>query len=396
MFSPKKLSILFASLLIGSLLFSGVANALILQADDEIFFNEFATEDVYLAGGNITIQQDIEGDLVIAGGNVTLNSVVNGDLWIAGGNVIVNSGVRDDLRMIGGALSLNDNVDGDVVLVGGNADINKEVVIAGDLVVVAGAVNLYGTVNRSVKGILGRIVIGGDVNGDVDVRVTEKLVLLNSGYVAGNVTYFAPEKIEDHGGIIDGEISFNEVLSGTEKVKEGVQKIFNRGYFMGKLWSYLSLFLIGFFMILLFPHLLHRSSEQLKQQTFKSFGTGFLIFVLAGVASLISVFTIIGVQLAFIVMSLLFVLGELGRVATAYWLGTYVIRHDDPKKGTSKRKVLGVHLAVLAVGLLIVKLIGMIPFVGWIAGFFFFLVGAGALFTVQRATYRQLVKDKVL
>jgi uncharacterized membrane protein len=393
---PKKLSFILSSVLMGSLLFASVAQAIVIKAQDEIFLNEYLTEDVYLAGGNITIQQDVEGDLIIAGGNVTVNGIVSGDLDIAGGNVIVNGEVLDDLRMLGGSLSLNADVTGDMIVIGGAADINKDVMVGGDLVSLAGATNVYGTINRSIIGIMGRLTLGGEVNGDIDVRVTEKLVLLNTAHVYGNVKYFSPERIEDHGGLIDGEIAFNEILSSGEKVKEGVQKYLNRGVFMGKLWSFLSLMLVGLFIIWLFPNMLHRTSEHIKKKGLKSFGMGFLVFVVGGMVSLISVFTVIGVQLAFIVVSLLFVLGELGRITSAYWLGTLIIRHDNPKKMKSKRKRFGLHIGVLALGLFIMKLIGIIPVLGWFAGFFFLMMGAGALFMISRSNYRQLIKEKLV
>lgn len=391
----RKLALLSTSVLIGSLIFAGVAQALILHAEDEVFFNDYVTEDVYLAGGNVTIQQDVEGDLFIAGGNVTVNGIVNGDLFIAGGTVILNGSVTDDLRMIGGSLSLNGNVDGDMIVLGGSVDLNKEIVVAGDLVVLAGSANVYGTVNRSIRGIMGRLTLGGTVNGDVDVRVTEKLVLLNSAHIFGNIKYFAPEKIEDHGGLIDGELSFNEILSSGEKVKEGVKKFFNKGYLVGKLWSFFALLLVGLFMIWLVPNGLQRTSDQIKKEPFKSFGMGFLVFVVGGMASMISIFTVIGVQLGFIMMAFLFILGELARVISAYWLGTLII-HTTSAKKVSSRRLFWIHFGVLALGLFLMKLIGMIPMVGWIAGFVFLMMGAGAWFMIARANYRQLSKEKLV
>ncbi len=393
--SRRALSFLSLTLL-GSLLFAGFAQALVLKAEDEVFFNEYVTQDVYLAGGTVTVQQDIEGDLYVGGGNITLNGVVSGDVVVAGGNVVLNGTVKDDVRVVSGSLSLNGNVLGDLMVVGGNVDVQKDVVVEGDMVVVAGAANLYGTVNRSVQGVLGRLVIAGTVNGNVDVRVTEKLVLLNEAHVAGNVTYFAPERIEDHGGKIDGEISYNEILSSTERVKEGFQKFFNRSYFATKLWSYLSLLLIGAFFLYFLPYLPHRASEKMKTEGLKCFGMGLMIFVLGGVMAGVVALTVIGIQLAFMMTAALFILGEIGRVMAAYWLGNLVIRHDSLKKGAPRGKLYWLHLGVLGVGLLIVKVAGLIPVIGWIAAFVFLMMGVGGLFLVQRSNYQHLVKEKML
>ncbi len=391
----RKCTALLTLALLGSTLFGSTASALILRAEDEVFLDEYVTEDVYVAGGVITVQQDVEGDLLIAGGEVTVNGIIGGDLVVFGGNVLVNEVVKDDLRVVAGAIALNSQVEGDLVVIGGSADLNQDSVVQGDVISISGKTNLFGTVNKSVKGILGRLVIGGTVNGDVNVRVTEALVLLNSGHVVGNVQYFAPEKIEDHGGTIDGEISFNEILSSAEQVKEGIQGLFNRGYLLGKFWSYLSMMLIGLLLVGFFPNFLRRSADRMKNGFFKSLGVGFLVFVLGGVASLIAVFTVVGVQLAFIMMALLFVLGEIGRIAAGYWIGSLLI-HDTLKKGDSKKKVFWVNFGVLALGVFILKVVSFIPVVGWIANFVMFVTGAGALVLVQRTTYRHLAKEKMV
>ena len=156
----RRFSLIAVLLLMGTMFFAAPAQALILQAEDELFFDEYVTEDVYLAGGVVTIQQDIDGDVFVAGGDVTINGVVGGDLFVAGGNVLVNELVRDDVRMIGGSLTLNNEVGGDLIVIGGSADINPESIIQGDVVSISGKTNLYGTVNKSVRGILGRLMLG--------------------------------------------------------------------------------------------------------------------------------------------------------------------------------------------------------------------------------------------
>ena len=391
----RRFSLIIASAFIGSLLFSGVTQALFLQSNDEVFLNEYLTEDVYLAGGTVTIQQDVEGDLFIAGGTITVNGIVSGDLLIAGGSVILNGQVKDDLRMVGGSLSLNGNVDGDMIVLGGTADLNKAVTVSGDLVVIAGSANVYGTVNRSVRGIMGRLTLGGDVNGNVDVRVTEKLVLLSSAHVFGNVKYFSPQKIEDHGGVIDGEVSFNEILSSANQVKAGLKQFFNKAYFIGKLWSYFALLLIGIFLVWLVPNGLQRTGEQITKSPLKSFGMGFLVFVVGGMASMISIFSVVGIQLGFIAVSALFILGELAQIVAAYWLGMLVVRNISIKKASSRR-LFFIRFGTLALGLLILKLIGIIPLVGWLAGFALLMAGAGSWFLIARSNYRQLSKEKLV
>lgn len=384
------------SLAVAAGLLAAPASALMIQTDDELFFDEYATQDLYLAGVNVTVQQDVEGDVWVAGGTVTLNGAITGDLVVAGGTVTVNGAISDDVRVVGGSVTLNGPVGGDLVLIGGSADVADPVVVQGDVLSLAGVLNLYGDVNRSLSGIFGRLTVGGEVRGDARVRVTESLVLLKTGHLLGNLDYFAPSPLENHNGLIDGTIAFNEILSSGEKVRTELKQWMNRGYLAGKLWSFFSLLLIGALLLLIFPHLLPRSAERLRSSWVKSFGLGFLVFVLGGTAVALSLLTLVGAQLGFMIAALLFVVGEIGRLVSAYWLSTVVIRHDSLKRTSPKGKVFLIHLGMLALGLLLIKAVGAIPYLGLLAGFVFFVVGVGAFYGVMRDNVHHLLKEKML
>ncbi|HCW32819.1 MAG: hypothetical protein UT55_C0022G0002 [Candidatus Peregrinibacteria bacterium GW2011_GWE2_39_6] len=391
----RKIFSIFLATFLGIGLFAGAAHALILQSGRDVFLNEYVTEDVYLAGSNVTIQQDIDGDLFIGGGNITINGIVNGDVFVAGGNVLVNSQVQDDVRVLGGALSINGNVGGDLILLGGSVDVKADTTVEGDVLLLAGNANLYGIVNKGVRGVFGRLVVGGRINGNVDVRATEKFVLLDTGHIGGNVTYFAPGKMEDYGGIIDGKISFNKIMSNTEQIKSRVNTFLSHGRFVGITWNYLSLLLIGLVIMAFVPFYFHRTSEQIRREGLRCLGKGFLVFVLGGVASVIAFFTVVGVQLSFIVVALLFVLGEVGKIAAGYWAGSLLLK-EESKRGTAKIRGFWRHFLTLAIGLLILNLLGILPVIGWMVGFVTFLIGAGAIFLVQMELHRHLRKEKMV
>lgn len=390
----RRFSIL-SLLILGCIGFSGSAQALILRSENELIFDEYVTEDVYLAGDNVTIQQDIEGDLFVASGTVTVNGTISGDIMAAGGTILVNGEVKDDIRLLGGSLEVNGVVGGDLLAIGGDLTLHQDASVEGDVVLLGGSANLYGTINNSVNGIIGRLILGGQVNGNVDVRVTEKLILLKDAIVAGDLTYFAPQKIEDHGGTIGGETSYNEIISNTDRLKEQVRDFFNRAQFYGTLLSYLSLLLIGGLLLVVFSNLFHRTSEQIQSSPLKCFGIGFLVFLVGGFASILSLFTVVGISLSFMAVAILFVLGEVGRIATGYWLGSLLVR-GELKRNASSRRVFWRRFGTLALGLLLLKLLVMIPYFGWALGFVFFLTGAGAIFLVQRSNFHHLRKERLI
>src|SRR5437870_4762579 len=66
--------------------------------------NETINDDLYAAGGTITIQGTINGDLVAAGSTITISGVVNGDVIAAGGTITISGPVRGSVRSGGGNL----------------------------------------------------------------------------------------------------------------------------------------------------------------------------------------------------------------------------------------------------------------------------------------------------
>lgn len=75
-------------------------------------------DDVRLAGGTIVIGGPIGGELMSAGGMITLaeNSTIEGDVYVAGGQITINGIIRGDLRVEGDDVRLNGTVDGNVIV----------------------------------------------------------------------------------------------------------------------------------------------------------------------------------------------------------------------------------------------------------------------------------------
>lgn len=392
----RSLSLLFSSALLAMLPLMGAsAQAFIFKGGETVMFNTYVTEDVYLGGETITIQKDVEGDLWVAGGDVTVNGAVSGDVLIFGGNVLMNGAVKDDVRVAGGTLTLNGNVDGDLVVVSGTVDVAATSTIQGDAMFLTGVGNFYGTLNKSLTGYLGRLVIGGKVNGNVNVHASEELVLLESGVVSGNLIYFAPQKMTEFGGTVAGEITYNEIQAGSDKFKENLLQIVNRGSFAAVMASYFSLLLIGILALMFMPRYWDRMNETLKKNAFKSMGVGFFGLILMVVIMGLSAATVIGAPFSLILLALMFLLIEFGRIAAGYFMGGLLLKHPE-KRGFLKHRPKGRAYLQLAAGLLLIKLFMFIPYVGWVLRLALFFAGVGALILTQRETHQRLAKERLV
>lgn len=84
-------------------------------------------------GGNVDIDEAVEGDLHAAAGNIRLDAPVSGRARLAGGNVVIRGAIRRDLKVAGGDVTLDGPVGGDVSVAAGTLRLGPNARIAGTL-----------------------------------------------------------------------------------------------------------------------------------------------------------------------------------------------------------------------------------------------------------------------
>jgi len=70
----------------------------------------------------------------------------------------------------------------------------------------------------------------------------------------------------------------------------------------------------------------------------------------------------------------------------------YIPQVPKPKKKFAKLKYFG----ILALGLLIYSLVGMIPYIGWLIHFVLFIIGVGAFMMMKKDYYVYLKKKNMV
>lgn len=138
-FFMKKLLVVtgLLALIMPSLVFAAV-----LRNDSDVNSKEVVAGNLYLAGSTPVVAGTVQGDLMVAGGNILMNGTIQQDAMVVGGTVIVTGHIGGDLRVFGGNVTIDGPIDGEVVMFGGNIKIGPHTVVKGDLVVYGGKVEL--------------------------------------------------------------------------------------------------------------------------------------------------------------------------------------------------------------------------------------------------------------
>src|SRR3989442_2144330 len=77
--------------------------AFVPRAGENVGFSQTIQDDLYIAGGTVTVTGTVDGDVTAAGGTVTVMGRVSGALLAAGGTVEIGGAVGRSIPAGGGA-----------------------------------------------------------------------------------------------------------------------------------------------------------------------------------------------------------------------------------------------------------------------------------------------------
>ncbi len=150
--------------------------------------DEVVEGDLYVFGGDVSVDGRITGDLVVFAGQVSINGGVEGDVFAGAGAVDIDGEVGGDVRAGAGQLQIDGSVAEDVFAGVGRLDAGGT--IGGDLVFGAGQVVVPGDVGGDVLGSTGSYSRSGDVSGTEDVTVEEATARQRPGPVSSALRQF--------------------------------------------------------------------------------------------------------------------------------------------------------------------------------------------------------------
>lgn len=300
--------------------------------------------NLYLFGGQVTLDGSVDGDLTAFGGLIEINGTVTGDLLVAGGRVLLVGTVDGDVRAAGGQVEITGSATGDLLVSAGQVSLIGGSSVGGDVIVSGGQVTVDGDVEGSVVGAAGQYSSSGVIGGENNVTVRER--------------------------------------EPTESVA------------LGGVRQFLVVVVVGGLMLLLLPRVLAAADTTLRDRPLGSLLGGILAFlayfgfvIVAGLVTLIlavvfviillgplAALSVIGGLLAIATVSYLFwmAVAFLSDVVVALGLA-HVVSRPGPNESRWR------ELLLLVVGAVVIVVITSLPIVGGVAKLLIVLFGLGAL-----------------
>ncbi len=303
------------------------------------------------SGINVTVNDDeiIRGGLLATGLNIKMAGSVKGGLEAYGGHVIISGTSQDTVNFWGGDVTLSGNF------------------------------------SDKVKGSAGNLVISGTFEKDLEVDA-KHIKIAPEAVIKGEFIYSGKLERENGSQIIGKIKQLNKTnvapWSFSYKDKEKNTLL----YLLGPVYWDINIIILAVFIYFLFPIQNKKILSTISESPYiKSIFKGLLLFIAASFIIPISIITVVGIPFAVICICILTVIIFSGPVYGCLWLGKNLLR-------LFKVSFFDNYFISLLTGIIVIELLSMIPFVGWLPKGIFFLLGVNA---VRYVTWTALKNAKI-
>lgn len=353
-------------------------------------------DDLYVAAREIHIDGTVQGDLVAAGALVEVNGTVTGDAMLAGAGIVINGEIQDDARLAGASVAVAGTI-GDDLLAGGGGDtggfsfpiagqpmpqgvrLAEEAQVGGDALLFGGEGEIAGTIDGNLTTGMGSQVLAARVAGDTELH-GDTIQVRDTAQVGGMLQYTSDERI----AISEGVAADVEFIERTEdRPASPTTVVLN--WLLRTILILAGFALAGWLLLRLAPGFLVAPARAIDKQPGRASLLGVLVtllFIFVPLASALLVFLMIlfwgwfpGIVMGLFLFGGLALAWFLSPLVTGLWLGrrlTTALGRDAS------------NLAALLIGVLIIVLLGRIPFVGWFVYLISFILALGAIFVTRR------------
>lgn len=322
-------------------------------------------EDLYLAGGRVSVSANVAGDVTAAGAQVTIEDTVDGDILIFGGSVDIRARVRDDARVGGGEVNIRGNVGDDLLVAGGSVTIAPETIIGGRAWLAGGTLEINGRIGKGLKAAGGEIIVASEILGDADL-IGETIDLRSGTKIHGRLNYRSPNplKIAPDAEVL-GSINRLPFERQHHEAWRGSANVF----------MLISLFAAAVVLLLLFPRFAPAAAQGVREAPWRSLGLGLAILAGGPLLIVLLLASVVGLWLGLLTLILYMALLLLGYLTGILFVANAGLRQLRKKKLSTR----GWTIAAIAVTLVVLTLLRLIPVIGGLAVFALLLFGLGAL-----------------
>jgi hypothetical protein len=341
------------------------------------------SRNIYVAGGNVRPAELVKGDLYAAGGRVTIEHPVQGDATLAGGAVTVRAPIGEDLRAAGGDVTVESTVGGELYASGGSITLRNTAVVAQAVTLYAGHVSIEGKLHGPLKVYAQKIVLNGEVARDVELNA-EQIDLGPLAKLGGALRYSSNALFKTEEGVtIGGAVTRGDAMNGRPDMhrdREWHGQMMGggsgwAGTIAGSVASFVALLAAAALFLFVFTGFSRRASSRMLAAPWPALGAGVAVLLGTPLLAMLLLITLIGIPLGMVLMMLFPLMLLMGWVVGVFGIAQRVQRAIQKEASSESTAAM---IGFFALTLLLVLLLGSVPFIGGVVLTAIMLLGSGA------------------
>ena len=352
------------------------AHAATVFTSQAVEISSSTPDNAYVFSGQARVDAPLPADYTALAGTVTVAAPIARDALLAGGTIDIQKPVTGNARVVGGRVSVTDTVGRDLMIAGGVVSVSGK---AKNTEIVGGTVEMLNGSNGPVTIYGADVSLSGEYKGDVEVVASDKLTISEGTVIHGVFKYNAPQQADIPASArIDGGVNYIGAAAWLPTEQQA------KTYAIAGLWIFIIVRIIASLVATglvagLFPVFTDKVVEVTLRKTPERFILlallGFAGFIAAPVLILLLIVSFVGIGVAMILFAayLLFLL--LAYVYANVLAGAVVVRLI--KRRSHKQVRITWKVAIL--GVVVLYILGSIPYVGMVIKVVLAAASGGAL-----------------
>jgi cytoskeletal protein CcmA (bactofilin family) len=326
--------------------------------------------DLFVTAQATRIDGDVNGDLYSWGQTLTINGHITGDVISWGQDVRINGRVDGNIRNWSQTLSITGTVAKNITLFVQRIEVDPKGSVGGSITAWAQEIQLDGPVGRDLMCQAGTVELNSTLGGNVRAN-SHDVEVGSSADLKGQLVYRgdrAPEIAQ--GAKVAGPVraEYEERVPAYKKARTYVHKAL--------FWAATLVF--GLVLMLIVPGFFG-DVVRTTNRAWSSCGIGMLVLPGVVLAAVLACITIVGLAVGIVTILLYVIALFSAQIFVGAWIGDKILG-----EGLS----VGAMLGRMAIGLLIIDLLRLIPWVGGLVGWVVLVWGLGAIsITIYRRVH---------
>jgi cytoskeletal protein CcmA (bactofilin family) len=324
---------------------------------------EVVHTDLIVSADSTRIDGDVEGDLIAFSRSVTVNGHIKGDVISFSQELRVNGPVDGNVRAFVQMLQLNSTVARNVMAWAGDVNLEQSAKVNGTMTLGAGHAELRGAVTGDLLAFTGDLDISGSLGHDALIR-GGNLSIGSNAVIAGKTKAELRQQPD-----VSSTAKLGSPIDVTIKKREYGPSYSSARFYLHQCLKWGASFLFGLVLVFLMPGFFFDTVSSCNK-TAPAIGFGVLFLFATPIAAVIACITVVGLGVGISALMLWLIAIYAAQVFVGAWLGEKILG-----AGVGA----GAALGRLALGLVILRALSMLPFLGHWISFAVVIWGMGAL-----------------